>query len=508
MSPSDANRMHRRLTLNAISNFLRYVLAIVISFYLTPFIVRTLGDSQYGFWVLLVSFLGYASILEMGVQPAVVKLVGQYKAIGEITKLKELITAAFVFFLVVGAIAAVFCLTIVPSLVDRHVEGLQGLRRTNVLFVMIALDAVLIYMNFLVTGILYGYQRYHLRNLIDAAASLLNALIIFSLLTRQGLLAVVYAKVAMDFTVVVAGYIAIRRLIPELHWAFSSLQRRSFLELVHFGGRVFISSTTTRIATLAQPVIISTALSAAATSFYAIPVKLVEYARQITWTLTASFMPAFSELQSRNEHDAMRAIYLDFSRYFFLILLPIIGLLFVYGAPFIGLWIGPEYELKGRLALWFLVGSVFVESFQPLMWRFFIGIGELDVLVRVSAIVSLLVVVSGAILVQFAGITGVAMSVFLGAIAAQFMYSLQAARYLQISSWSMFQQVHLRPLLSGCGLVTVALVLAKQIGVSSYGQIVVGSLVSAFVYAVVALMLALTPAERAQLSRWLRLRTA
>jgi O-antigen/teichoic acid export membrane protein len=500
--------MHRRLTLNASSNFLRYAVSIVVSFYLTPFIVRTLGDAQYGFWVLLGSFLGYASILEIGVQPAVVKLVGQYKAVENLVKLRELITAAFLFFLAVGTIAALFCLTVVPMLVEHHVQGLNGLADSRLLYLAIALDAVLIYMNYLVTGILYGYQRYHLRNAIDVAAVGVNAALIFLLLNRHGLLAVVISKIAMDLLVVLVGGIAIRVRIPELTLDFGRLQRTSFFELLHFGGRVFISSTTTRIATLAQPVIISSAISATATAFYAIPVRLVEYARQITWTLTASFMPAFSELQSRDERETLRRIYLDFSRYFFLILLPIVALLFVYGAPFIGLWIGPEYEAQGRMVLWLLTGSVFVESFHPLMWRFFIGVGELDVLVRVSAVVSLLVVVSGAVLAKLAGLPGVAASVFVGAVVAQSIYARQAARYLQMSSWAMFCQVHLRPLLGGLGLILVAAALAQLLGSDSYAAMALGSILALPIYAAIAVATAVTPAERAQLFRWLRLRAA
>ena len=81
MPQADDSRVHRRLTLNSISNVARFIFLMVVAFFLTPFIVRVLGDSIYGFWVLLMSILGYASILEMGVQPAVVKLVGQHRAV-------------------------------------------------------------------------------------------------------------------------------------------------------------------------------------------------------------------------------------------------------------------------------------------------------------------------------------------------------------------------------------------------------------------------------------------
>ncbi len=497
MPNTETGRLHRRLTLNSASNFARYVLSMGIAFFLTPYIVRSLGDSLYGFWILLLSFVGYASILEMGVQPAVVKLVGQYRAIGDMEKLRALVTAAFLFFLAVSVIAAVLVVTLAPGLVQRYIEDLQQLEHARWLFAAIALEAVVMYMNYLTTGILYGWQHYHLKNLIDAGGWILNAAVVLLLLPRFGLLAVVGAKLAMDVGILVASAIAVHRIFPEFRFRFGEVRRENFSELIGFGGQVFLSATTTRIATHAQPVIISTVLSSAATAFYAIPVKLIDYARQITWALTAGFMPAFSELESRQEKDTLREIYLSSTRFLFLALLPMGVLLFVFGGPFVGAWIGPEYQEKGQVVLWFLAGAVLLESFQPLLWRFFIGVGHLGVLVRVSAAVSLLTVVTSIVFVHLWGIDGVAASVFLGAVAAQGLYALYSCRYLEITPWDLFRTAHRRPLAVGAITFAAAWALAEAVGTDDLRRLGVCVVTSAGVYVVLAYTQALSVPERA-----------
>jgi len=377
--------LHRRLTINTISNFGRYVLSIAVAFFLTPFIVRTLGDAVYGFWVLVMSFIGYASILEMGVQPAVVKLVGQYRGLDDTAKLNELITAAFTFFITVGLISMIGCVTIIPGVVQGHVEGLENLDPSGWLFAVIALDAAVMFLKYLYSATLYGWQRYHLQNILDVAGWLLNALLIVLFLERGGVLALAIVKLSVDVVGTTASYFMVRSVFPQLRMDLRALSRSSFRELMSFGGRIFMSSTANRVATNAQPIIISTALTAAATAFYAIPVRLIDYARQIGWSLGMAFMPAFSELQSRQEAGLMRSIYLSYSRYIFLVQLPILVLLFVYGVPFIGLWIGPEYAQQGRWTLYFLTASVLAASLQPLLWRLFIGVGRLNDLVKASA---------------------------------------------------------------------------------------------------------------------------
>lgn len=496
MPQSKTRELHRKLTINSASNMLRYILTMGIAFFLTPFIVRTLGDSLYGFWVLLISFIGYASILEMGVQPAVVKLVGQYRAVGEVEKLREMVTAAFTFFLVVGLLAAALAVTVLPGIIQNHVEDLRSLPRPNLLFLVIALDAMVMYMNYLVTGILYGSQKYHVKNIIDVVAQVLNATLLVLFLEKGGIIALVSAKLAMDLTVAIGATLAVGRIAPELRLSPGLLSRGSFRELMGFGGRVFVSATTTRLASNAPPVIISTAVSSAATAVYAIPVRLISYTQQIAWTLTASFMPMFSELDSQGDRDTMRHIYLSYSRYIFMILMPLIVGLFVYGISFIGLWIGADFAEGGAGVLLLLTAAALLDSSQPLLWRFFIGIGELGVLIKVSAVMSILTILGSIALVNPLGITGVALGVFAGAVLAQSSYAVYSCRQLDMTLGHLLSRVHLRPMLSGAMMALVAFSLFRTLGADSYLRIFSGGALSTLAYAGLAYRFALEPQER------------
>jgi O-antigen/teichoic acid export membrane protein len=209
----------------------------------------------------------------------------------------------------------------------------------------------------------------------------------------------------------------------------------------------------------------------------------------------------FSELESRNEQGMLRFIYLSYSRYIFMILLPILVLLYVYGPSFIGLWIGPEYAQRGETTLYLLTTTVLIESAQPLLWRFFVGVGRLNILVKVSATSSLLVVLLGIVLVRTQGIAGVALSVLVGAILGQVIYVGHACRYLGISVGSFFVQVHLRPLLVAATMAVAAVLLAMGLGTDDYASILAGALVAMALYAMLALPLALRAKERALLLR-------
>ena len=143
--------------------------------------------------------------------------------------------------------------------------------------------------------------------MFDVVGWILNVSLIMSFLERGGLVASDPAKIAMDRLVLLLSAISIPRVFPELRVTCRQSALRSFRELMAFGGRVFLSATTTRLAHHAQPMIISTAINAAAAAFFAIPVRLVDYVRQTSWTLTAAFMPMFSAPgQPRRPGDAQQ----------------------------------------------------------------------------------------------------------------------------------------------------------------------------------------------------------
>jgi O-antigen/teichoic acid export membrane protein len=478
----ESQSLHKRLTFNSVSNVSRYVVSLGLAFFLTPFVVRTLGDAAYGFWVVLLSFVGYAGILELGVQPAVVKLVGQHRGTGDRAKMEELITAAFLFFVAVGVLAALFVAFVLPPVVPKLIKQFHEFERIELLFALIAADVVIMFLNYLFAGILYGWQKYHVKNLIDISAWAFNAAIVVAFLSRGGLILLAGSKAVADLMALLATAAACRRALPDIRPAPGRIKRSSFKELLGFGGKIFVSATTTRVSTNAQPLIISSQLSAAATAFFAIPVKLVDYSRQIVWALTTGFMPMFSELEGKREPALIRSLYLRYSRYVLILTVPILALIFVYGRDFIGLWISPEYAERGRYALYLLAGAALFEGLQPLLWRLFMGLGRLNLLVAVSASASLTTVILSFLLVGPMGINGVALSVLLTTGVAQVVFIRHACRYLVMSVWDMLREIQGKPLLIGCLYFVLASAIARFVGKGSYGEILVGIFLSLIVY--------------------------
>jgi O-antigen/teichoic acid export membrane protein len=494
------------LTTNSLANVSTYAVSLVVVFFLTPFVVRTLGDATYGLWVVLVSFLGYAALLELGVQPAVVKLVGQHRGSRDWEKLEELIAAALIFFAAVGLLAALGVALLLPKIAYTVVRDLGPVPGFQTFVLLLAADVFILFLTYLFAGILYGWQLYVVRNLIEVAALVLNAAALFVLLARGGLPVLVACKTGIDLLALIAIIIACRRALPGIRPALSRVRWSSFRELLAYGGKVFISSTASRLAMYTEPLVISSQLSAAATTFFAIPTRLVDYAKRAMWALSTGFMPMFSELDAGNQREVLQSVYLRYSRYIMTLTTVIAVLLLVYGRQFIGLWIGPEYAVQGGDALRLLVLAFWIQGWQPLTMRLFFGVGVLNLVVAVSAATAILTIVLSFVLVGSMGITGVALSRLVLVVLAQAVLLGHVSRYLRMPVAALFRESQMRPLFAGVALFVVTVGLARLIGSDSYARLAAGTL-AALILGLPITFFSLFPGERRHLAERLRART-
>ena len=69
-----------QLKKGALLSYVTIILTNLIGLLLTPFIVRSLGNSEYGLYALIGAFIGYISVLDLGLNNTIVRYVSKYRA--------------------------------------------------------------------------------------------------------------------------------------------------------------------------------------------------------------------------------------------------------------------------------------------------------------------------------------------------------------------------------------------------------------------------------------------
>jgi len=87
---------------NVIASWTGHGANVVVAFFLSPFIVHSLGDARYGVWTLLMSLTGYLGLVDVGVRASTWRFLNYYLGRGEQEKVDRLISTSLAFFTAVS----------------------------------------------------------------------------------------------------------------------------------------------------------------------------------------------------------------------------------------------------------------------------------------------------------------------------------------------------------------------------------------------------------------------
>jgi O-antigen/teichoic acid export membrane protein len=104
----------RRFLLSAVTNWLAFAATLLVAFFLSPYLIRTLGDSRYGVWVFVESILAYFTLFDLGIAACVVRFTAKFHAANDQQELNRLASSCFALFLGLGSLAFLIGLALMP----------------------------------------------------------------------------------------------------------------------------------------------------------------------------------------------------------------------------------------------------------------------------------------------------------------------------------------------------------------------------------------------------------
>src|ERR1700686_954505 len=87
----------RTLITGVFMNWTAFAVSVVVSFFISPFVVHRLGNVAYGVWILANSSIAYMALLDLGMRGAVTHFVATHQARGEHVESGHAVSAALAF---------------------------------------------------------------------------------------------------------------------------------------------------------------------------------------------------------------------------------------------------------------------------------------------------------------------------------------------------------------------------------------------------------------------------
>lgn len=317
----------------------------VLGVLILPFNVAHLGTSAYGLWVLAASVTAYFSVLDMGYSGALVKFVAQYRTRRDVQALNEILSTLFFVFLT-AAIGMYLAAGVLAVFVDSvfHLSPDQT-HVARIVLMVVTLNVAASTAFSIFGGVINGFQRYDLNNIVGSVSSIATAAVnVAVLLAGYGLVELVVAMTAVRVLTLWVYRANAYRVFPGLHVTRALFSRARLREVTGFSLHMAIIDWANKLNYSVDALVIGAFMNTAAVAVWAIAQRLAELAQRLANQLNDILFPAVVENDTAARLDRLQRIFIEGTKLSLATVVPMAVALAMLARPLITAWVGPDFE--------------------------------------------------------------------------------------------------------------------------------------------------------------------
>lgn len=490
-----------QIKIGAILSYLSIGINIIAGLIYTPWMVDTIGKSDYGLYTLSNSLITLF-LVDFGLSSAVSRYVAKYRAEERQDKVDNFLGVVYKLYLIIDAVIFA-ALVIIYFCIDSIYVKLTPaeLEKFKVVYLISASFAVINFPFVTFNGILNSYEKFIPLKLADVIYRLLLvAITVVTLLFGGGLYGLVAAHAIVSLIVVAYKWMVIKKQIAlKINWKYSDASL--YKDIFGFSMWVTISSLAQRLVFNITPSILGAVASSAAIAVFGIVTTIEGYTYTITTAINGMFMPKISRIYERGEEkDELMPLMLSVGKFQYAINGLIVAGFAVVGKEFINLWMGPTYLDAYYGILLVIIPGLFFNSMQIANTAMVVR-KKVNLQAWVNLGMGVVNVLLSIILSSYFGVIGACISISIAYMLRAVVLLIIYKRVLEIDMASFVINCYFRmgvPI-----IITILLGFLMNSLLSKGGWIVLAAkgLVILGIYAAVTLLLGLNPEERDKLLR-------
>ncbi len=347
-----------QLKAGAALNYVVIVLNMLVGLLYTPYMLRMMGQSEYGLYSLVASVISYLTVLDLGLGNAIVRYTAKFRAEGRTTEQYEMFGMFLVLYIMIGVVAFVTGLGLyfhVDSLFGATMT-LEELDKARIMMLFLIFNLAVTFPMSIFGSIITAYERFVFPKVINIARIILNTVIMICLLEMG------YRAVAM---VVLQTVFNLLTLFINYFYSKYKLQIKIFFRHFQWGFLkevgiysfwIFLNVIMERIYWSTGQFVLGAYVGTAAVAVFAIAIQLQHMYMQFSTAISGVFLPKVTAMVARNDNrKEISDLFIRTGRIQYIVIALILTGFIVFGRDFINLWAGPGYESAYPITLFFFV---------------------------------------------------------------------------------------------------------------------------------------------------------
>lgn len=341
-----------------ILNYVLIGLQTLVGLLYTPYMLRMLGQNEYGLYSLVSTIIAYLTVLDMGFGSAVVRYTARLKAQGRTDEQQKMFGMFLILYIGLGFLAFALGLGLYFNVENIFGETMTSIevQKAKIMMLLLVLNISLSFPLSVFSSVIQAFEHFVFLKLLEIFRISLTTVVMIALLFWG------YKAVAL---VVVQTFFHISMLL--LHWfyginklkmkfKFGEINWTFLKEVGLYSFWIFIMIIVDKIYWGTGQFVLGATMGTAAVAVFSIAIQLHTMYQSFSTSISTIFLPKVSAMVAESgKEKEISDLFIRTGRIQFVVLSFILSIIIIFGKPFIVLWAGSSYKLAYSMLLLFIV---------------------------------------------------------------------------------------------------------------------------------------------------------
>lgn len=348
----------RQMSLGVVLSYLSIIVKLATGILYTPIVLNTLGQSQYGVYSLCISFVGYLTVFNAGINAAYIRFYVQTKVINEadLDRLNGVFCKIFIVLSVLSLLGGLSIAYFSPALFGSKLTT-EEYDLIRICFVLLAFTLAIEVFTCLFKSFITANEAFIFGKSLDVISAVLNPVLTLPfLLYGYDCTAIISVRLGVAFLTLLLNMTFCRKIL-YIRFLFAAVDRTLLCNIGQFSGFIALQSIMDQMNWQVDKFILAWTNGTSDISIYSVGSLFNSYFILIGSAVSGVFIAEINRLVASHDDDQLNSLFRRTSKWFTYLICFIILVFFIFGRAFILRWAGMDYDQAFTVG-WLLMAPV------------------------------------------------------------------------------------------------------------------------------------------------------
>ena len=339
-------------------NYVIIGLNALVGLLYTPYMLRMMGQSEYGLYSLVTSVIAYLTIMDFGFGNAVIRYTARFRAQGKTQEQSEMFGMFMVLYIVIGFLALIAGLVLyfnVDTMFGNTMTA-DELDKARIMMLILTFNLAVTFPFSIYNSIITAYEDFVFQKLLNVIRIILNTVVmIFLLKMGYKAIAMVIVHTVFNLLTLLLNYIYCKHKL-KVKFIYRNFKWGFLKEVAIYSFWIFLNAIMDKIYWGTGQFVLGAISGTTAISIFAVGITFSGMYMSFSTAISSVFLPKVSAMVAKNSSEKeISDLFIRTGRIQYIVMAFILSGYIIFGQDFIRIWAGPEYGDTYIITLMFFV---------------------------------------------------------------------------------------------------------------------------------------------------------